>query len=275
MEKCDKIEYDMIYNEDCLTGMKKIPDNSIDLVVTSPPYDNLRRYNGISFTWSREFWKPIIAELFRIIKDGCCVVWVVGDATINGSETGTSFRQALYFMECGFLLHDTMIFQKKNPIPQNHNRYEQSFEYMFVFSKGKPKIFNPVMVESLTFGKVNNWGGRKTKMDDNQCRRHRGFDFIPVKKEKIHSNIFCYPVGGGNTGHPAVFPLQLARTQICSWTNEGAVVLDPFMGSGTTAVAAIMEKRRYIGFEICREYYERSFERILQEKGFLNIGLGE
>lgn len=155
----NKIEYNMIYNEDCLVGMKKLPNSSIDLVVTSPPYDNLRRYDGIDFTWSREIWEPIIAELFRIIKDGCCVVWVVGDATINGSETGTSFRQALYFMECGFLLHDTMIFQKKNPIPQNHNRYEQCFEYIFVFSKGKPKIFNPVMVESLTFGKMNNWGG--------------------------------------------------------------------------------------------------------------------
>lgn len=110
-------------------------------------------------------------------------------------------------------------------------------------------------------------------MDDNQCRRHRDIDFIPVKKEKIHSNIFCYPVGGGKTGHPAVFPLQLAQTQICSWSNEGAVVLDPFMGSGTTAIAAIMEKRKFVGFEICQEYYERAFERILQEKGFCNIGL--
>ena len=122
---------------DCLEGMKMIPDASIDLVVTSPPYDNLRTYdNDIDKTWGEHIWRPILAELFRVTKQGGVVVWVVNDATINGSETGTSFRQALYAMGCGFNLHDTMIYQKKNPIPQNHNRYEQSFEYMFVFSKG-------------------------------------------------------------------------------------------------------------------------------------------
>ena len=138
---------------DCLEGMKMIPGASIDLVVTSPPYDNLRTYDkDIDKSWGENVWKPIIVELFRVIKQGGVVVWVVSDATIHGSETGTSFRQALYAMECGFNLHDTMIYQKHNPIPQNHNRYEQSFEYMFVFSKGKPKAVNLIADRKNIYG---------------------------------------------------------------------------------------------------------------------------
>ena len=132
-----------ILNMDCIEGMKLLPSNCIDLTVTSPPYDNLRTYNGYSFDF-----ETTANELFRITKEGGVVVWVVGDSTVKGSESGTSFRQALYFKDIGFNLHDTMIFQKKNPIPQNHNRYEQCFEYMFVFSKGKPKTFNPIRVET-------------------------------------------------------------------------------------------------------------------------------
>jgi site-specific DNA-methyltransferase (adenine-specific) len=142
---------------------------SVDLTVTSPPYDNLRTYNGYCFDFEN-----IARELYRVTKQGGVVVWVVGDATIDGSETGTSFRQALFFMECGFKLHDTMIYRKVNPIPQNHNRYEQCYEYMFCLSKGKPKTFNPIMVKSVHGGEDMNWGGRKTLMDDAQCRRHRG-----------------------------------------------------------------------------------------------------
>jgi site-specific DNA-methyltransferase (adenine-specific) len=225
---------------DCLEGMKQIPDGSVDLVVTSPPYDNLRTYNNnVDKTWDEHVWKPIIKELYRVVKHGGVVVWVVGDATIKGSETGTSFRQALYFMECGFNLHDTMIYRKVNPIPQNHNRYEQCFEYMFCFTKGRPNTFNPIMVKTVHGGDSMNWGGRKTLMDDSQCRRHRDNEIRTVKDTKRHCNIFEYTIGGEITGHPAVFPKQLAIDQIVSWTNEGDIVLDPFMGSGTTAIACI------------------------------------
>ena len=137
---------------DCLELMKDIPDESVDLTVTSPPYDNLRSYNGNISQWSFEKFQVIAKELYRVTKQGRVVVWVVGDATIKGSETGTSFRQALFFMGCGFRLHDTMIFSKRNPIPLTHNRYEQYFEYMFVFSKGKPKVFNPIMIPCETAG---------------------------------------------------------------------------------------------------------------------------
>ena len=140
------LELNKIYNEDCVAGMKMLDEECIDLTITSPPYDNLRTYNGNIDQWSFEKFQEIARELYRITKQGGVVVWVVGDATVKGSETGTSFRQALYFKEIGFNLRDTMIFAKRNPIPLTHNRYEQYFEYMFVFSKGKPKVFHPVMI---------------------------------------------------------------------------------------------------------------------------------
>jgi len=266
------LELNTIYNMDCLIGMQRIPDGSVDLVVTSPPYDNLRTYNNdIDKTWGEHVWKPIIKELYRVVKKGGVVVWVVNDATINGSETGSSFRQALYFMECGFNLHDTMIYQKQNPIPQNHNRYEQSFEYMFVFSQGKPSTFNAIRVKTLHGGEQMNWGGRKTKMDDNQCRRHRDDDFLEVKKDKPHTNVFTYSIGGDSTGHPAVFPYNLARDHIISWSNEGDTILDPFMGSGTTAIACHREKRHFIGFELNKEYYDKAIKRIKLEQAHLML----
>ena len=107
---------------DCLEKMQDIQDSSIDLTVTSPPYDNLRSYNGNNALWGEHVWKAAIKDLYRVTKDGGVVVWVVGDATIKGSETGTSFKQALWAMECGFRLHDTMIYAKNNYMPLTHNR---------------------------------------------------------------------------------------------------------------------------------------------------------
>ena len=255
------MEIDNIYNMDCLQGMRQMEAESVDLTVTSPPYDNLRTYNGYCF----EFEK-IARELYRVTKKGGVVVWVVGDATIKGSETGTSFRQALFFMKIGFNLHDTMIYRKVNPIPQNHNRYEQCYEYMFCLSKGKPKTFNPIMVKTVNGGKELNWGGRKTLMDDAQCRRHRGDEVRTVKDTKLHDNIFDYTIGGEQTGHPAVFPKLLARDQIISWSNEGDIVFDPFMGSGTTAYVARALGRHYLGFEISPEYCKLIDNRLERSK---------
>ena len=251
-----------LFQGDCLEVMKEIPDNSIDLTVTSPPYDNLRTYNN-NVDWSFDKFKDIASRLYQITAIGGVLVWVVGDATIKGSETGTSFEQALYFKKIGFNLHDTMIYAKNNPIPQNHNRYEQCFEYMFVLSKGKPKTFNGIRVETKNADKTFSWGGRKTVMDENQCRRHREEkDLIKVKLDKLHNNIFYYSVGGGNTGHPAVFPEQLAVDHILSWSNEGETVLDPFMGSGTTGKAAVLNNRNFIGIELDKDYFEIAKSRI-------------
>ena len=243
---------------DCLEWLRTLNNECIDLTVTSPPYDNMRKYNGYSFDFEN-----IAKELYRVTKQGGVVVWVIGDQTKSGSETLSSFKQALHFHSIGFNMHDTMIYAKNNPIPQNHNRYEQCFEYMFVLSKGKPKTFNGIRVETKNAGKSFSWGGRKTKLDDNQCRRDRSEEDIrEVNPTKLHNNIFYYSVGGGNTGHPAVFPLDLAKDHIKTWSNEGETVLDCFMGSGTVGVACRELNRAFIGIEIDSAYFNRAKERI-------------
>ena len=222
-------------------------------------YDNLRKYNG--FTWDFE---ETAKQLYRVTKNGGVVVWVVSDATVKGSESGTSFRQALYFMEIGFKLHDTMIYQKANYIPLTHNRYEQSFEYMFVFVKGKLNTFNPIMVPCKNAGKIESYGSQRRKqIDANQAMRApEGITYMATKEEKIHPNIFTYTCGGSKTGHPAPFPDKLAEQHILSWSNKDDVVLDPFMGSGTTALMAKKAGRKYIGFEISKEYCDLAEKRI-------------
>ena len=248
---------------DCLELMKNIPDDSIDLTVTSPPYDNLRTYNGNINQWSFEKFQEIAKELYRVTAIGGVVVWVVGDATVKGSETGTSFKQALWFKEIGFNLHDTMIYQKQNYMPLTHNRYEQEFEYMFVFSKGKPKTFNPIMT-TCKYAGTSHWGNvTYHKTNDSglvDCGNKKVNDF------KQHGNIFCYLVGKVKSKkgvkHPAPFPEQLANDHIISWSNEGDTVLDCFMGSGTTGKMAVLNNRKFIGIEIDDTYFEIAKERI-------------
>lgn len=254
-----------IFNEDCLQTMKKMPDNFIDLTVTSPPYDGLRLYSGYSFDFEN-----IAKELFRVTKKGGVVIWVVGDQTKNGSESGTSFKQALYFKEIGFNLHDTMIYEKLNYVPLTHNRYEQCFEYMFALSKGKPKTFNPIMIPCKNSGKTNNHKSEKHYEDSHSMRKRDGL--VQVNEFKIHPNKFIYPIGSGDkTKHNAPFPETLTNDQIISWSNDGDLVYDPFMGSGTVAKMCILNNRNYIGSEISKEYCLIIKERI--EKTNLQINL--
>lgn len=253
------MEINKIYNENCLETMAKMPDNFIDLTVTSPPYDNLRTYNdNIDETWGEHVWKPIIKELYRVTKDGGVVIWVVGDATVKGSESGTSFRQALYFKEIGFNLHDTMIYAKKNPVPYYHNRYNPSFEYMFIFSKGKPKTFNPLYEERKTKGYSEK---RTFRYPDGSLKPA---NTKTISDKKLKNNIWFYTVGGKTNlkAHPATFPEQLAQDHIISWSNPGDIVYDPFMGSGTTAKMSILNNRNWIGSEISSEYCNIIEERI-------------
>jgi site-specific DNA-methyltransferase (adenine-specific) len=240
------IEINKNYNENCLDTMARMEDNFIDLTVTSPPYDNLRNYKGYSFDF-----ETIAKELYRITKDGGVVVWVVGDATINGSETGTSFRQALFFIQCGFNLHDTMIYSKLKYPPLTHKRYEQSFEYMFVLSKGKPKTFNPIMVKCDTAG-TNRPRYKSNKEFGSAVRNRNEVDIIKDKKQK--NNVWIISPNNTHHNHPAMFPEQLANDHIISWSNEGDIVYDPFMGSGTTAKMAKINNRNWIGSEISKEY---------------------
>lgn len=246
---------------DCLERMKEIPDGSIDLTVTSPPYDKLRSYNGNNALWNENVWKGVIKELFRVTKKGGVVVWVVGDATIKGSETGTSFKQALWAMECGFNLHDTMIYAKDAISFPDKHRYQSSFEYMFVLSKSVPTTKN------IIHDRVNVSYGRKvtgTNRQINGKTKRASCYGNDIKKFGARWNIWNIKTDKGNnvTGHVAQFPEQLANDHIISWANEGDTIFDPFMGSGTTGKMAILNNRNFIGIELDEEYFEIARKRI-------------
>ncbi len=263
------LELDCVYNCDCAEGLGLLEDESVDLVVTSPPYDELRLFGG--HEWNFDIFKTIACELFRVIRKGGVVVWVVGDSTVKGSESETSFRQALYFKECGFRLHDTMIYEKAGSAYPDRTRYYNTFEYMFVFSKGKPTVFNPIR------DRKNRWYGQK--WSNTRSRRNKKgelkvttWDATEGEEYGTRFNIWRYAVGYGNSGpkemskeHPAVFPEQLAIDHVLSWSNPGDVVLDPMMGSGTVGVACVRTGRRYIGFEIEQLYCTITEKRIEDE----------
>lgn len=249
-----------IYNEDCRDTMQRMKEEGVkvDLTVTSCPYNNLRTYNHSS-TWNFDIFKEIAKLLYDITADGGIVVWVVGDATINGSETGTSFKQALYFMECGFKLHDTMLFEKNSssfPAKRTGNRYTQIFEYMFVFSKGKPKTAHLICDKENKWKNFTNWGKNTIYNKDGELIQTN--DIKPVPEFSPRNNIWKYTVGFNiNEGkHPAVFPYQLAEDHILTWSNEGDLIFDPFTGSGTTASAALCNNRKFIGSEIDKTYFD-------------------
>lgn len=240
---------------DCLEVMKTMDTNCIDLTVTSPPYDNLRKYNGYTFDF-----EGIAKELYRITKNGGVVVWVVGDATINGSETGTSFKQALFFKEIGFNLYDTMIYYKPSVGGNRGNcrAYNQSFEYMFILSKGTPNTFNPIK------DKYNKNAGKLVKFSSSSkrgatCEK----DYKVCDTYAKRSNVWSIETAKSrNNGHPAVFPEKLAEDHIKTWSNEGDLVFDPMCGSGTTLKMAKLNKRRYLGIEISEEYYNIACKRV-------------
>ena len=253
----------MILQGDCATVLKDFESNSIDLTVTSPPYDDLRSYGGHS-----QFDFEIIAkQLYRVTKQGGIVVWIIGDQSKDFNESGTSFKQSLYFKEIGFNLYDTMIYAKNGSptLPHDKQWYRQVFEYMFILSKGKPKTYNPIKdVRNKTPNKKNrsHWRNPKTgKME---------YGITTISQEfRIRSNIWFYDVGGSITrdkisfNHPAMFPEKLIEDHIKSWSNEGDIILDPFLGSGTTYKMALKLNRKPIGIEINPEYIQISKQRII------------
>jgi len=255
----------VIHGDNCET-LAAMPAESVDLVVTSPPYDDLRTYGGHSWDFER-----LAGELTRVLKPGGVIVWVVADATVNGSETLTSMRQAIHFKDvCGLNVHDTMTYEKHNAPPTGNGRYYQAWEYMFVLSKGKPKAFNPIHET------------RRNACNDKRTHRVKAFqrDTNGEMQKKAYTirdsvprrNVWSYLVGGGNSSeemaaheHPAVMPDSLAKDHVTSWSNPGDVVLDPFAGSGTTLKAAKELGRRFVGIEINAEYVEICHRRLAQE----------
>ncbi|WP_121020441.1 DNA-methyltransferase [Helicobacter vulpis] len=255
-----------LYAGDSVNFLKGyIQDDSIDMVLTSPPYDDLRNYNGYSF----EFEK-IAHEIFRVLKKGGVAVWVVGDKIRNGNRSLTSFKHALYFQEIGFNVHDVMIYAKKNTPFMRSNAYTNSYEYMFIFSKGKPKTFNPLKEATARHGAEMLVANKKADGKNYKVLRE-------LKKEKTRTNIWFYAVGlGGTTNdkeafkHPATYPEQLAQDHILSWSNEGDIVLDPMCGSGTTCKMAFLNKRNFIGIDISQEYIDIAQKRLDKYMGIFS-----
>ena len=251
-----------VYNECCLKTMASLPDNCIDLVLTSPPYDEMREYSGNDFNQ----FEKIAHELYRVMQEGGVVVWVIGDQTKQGNESGTSFRHALYFRDkAGFNLFDTMIYNKPpRGAVGNNKTYWQSFEYMFVLSKGLPKTINLIKDRE----------NKDERAGDSSRKRQVDGTRLPVKRagyEKMgrRTNVWEYNIGKGHSTkdvvafeHPAIFPEKLAADHIASWSNKGDVVYDPFMGSGTTAKMAMESKRNWIGSEISSDYCRVIKERL-------------
>lgn len=252
---------------DCVDGLKLLNSNSIDLTLTSPPYDTVRNYINEDFLNVGDT-KTIIRELYRVTKEGGTVVWVVADGVKDGDESGTSFCQALMFKEQGFKLKDTMIYIKNGGINAGSlNSYQQKFEYMFVFTKGKQRIHN--LIKDRPNKYVEDRIKKKRQKNGTYKEQH-----FKASEFGVRYNYWIYDTGGGKStkdkiafNHPAIFPKKLAEDHILSWTNEGDTVLDPFMGSGTTAKMAMLNNRNYIGFEISKEYCDIAEERIKNIKG--------
>ncbi len=250
-----------IHNGDCIALMKEIPDESIDLVLTSPPYENIREYKGFTFDF-----EATAREIQRILKKGGVCVWVVNDQVIDGSESGTSFKQALFFKDLGLKLHDTMIYDKGSVVFPDSNRYHGCFEYMFVFSKGKPKTFNPIADrknQTLRVGKVSTYrqedGSLKAKLSADSKEMGWRFNIWRIKP-----GYMCSTADVEAFEHPAIFPEKLAQDHIVSWTNKGDLVLDPFNGSGTTTKCAKYLNRAFIGIDISERYCEIARNRLRQ-----------
>ena len=262
------LEKNKVYNMSCIDGMQQMDEESVNLVVTSPPYDDLRTYNDSS-SWDFNVFKDVAQQLVRVLKPGGVIMWNVGDAVVDGGETGSSFRQALYFMELGLKLHDTMIYEKTGiafAAGEKSNRYSQAFEYCFILSKGKPNTVNIIMDKPNTWSGTKSWGNARARLRDGTL------DISEQKTKEIkmfgaRTNIWRIKNSGGfgqsdNRAyqHPATMPEQLAEDHIRTWSNEGDLVLDPFMGSGTTARMAHKRDRNWIGFEIDKEYYDLCVE---------------
>ena len=250
--------------------LKGVGDETIDLTVTSPPYDELRTYNGYAFDY-----REILRQLYRVTKAGGVVVWVVADQTRNGSESGTSFKQALYAMECGFNLHDTMIWLKDTCAFPETSRYYQCMEYMFVFSKGKPKTVNLIADKKNKWSGTNIHGTYRTA-EGNTKKRDAVWKESVTQDYGVRTNVWEIPTEKANkTGHPAVFPEKLVADHLRTWSQEGDTVLDPFLGSGTTRIVAYDMKRDFIGFEISEEYFEKQEQRFKRHSAQMNLFVDE
>jgi site-specific DNA-methyltransferase (adenine-specific) len=254
MSRIEHIGDATLYLGDCRDILPTL--GKVDAVVTSPPYDGLRTYNGLQ---KPEDFLDVIGLLAAGLTNGGVMMWNVADATVQGSETGTSFRQALHAMSCGLNLHDTMIYIRENVNFPEAVRYFSGHEYMFVFSNGQPKTFNPIK------DRRNKWAGTTMHGTDRQVDGSlkkisgAGKEILP---SGMRFNYWLMSNNSGDTGHPAPMPYSMAHDHAVTWTNPGDIILDPFMGSGTTGVACANLGRSFIGIEREPAYFDIACRRI-------------
>jgi DNA modification methylase len=252
------LELDTIHCGDNCELVGRMPSECVDLVVTSPPYDDLRNYGGHSWDFYGVAW-----QLKRVLRPGGVIVWVVADETKDGSETGTSMEQALHFRRLGLNLHDTMIWNKGKftGVGSIQCRYGPSTEFMFVLSKGRPRTFNGIRDrKNVSVGQVGKAGTVRLPSGETIRKNHEA---KITEEYGIRFNVWTIPPEP-HPGHPAPFPESLACDHIASWSNPGDLILDPFCGSGTTTKAAKDLGRRFIGIEINPDYCAIAEKRIAQ-----------
>jgi site-specific DNA-methyltransferase (adenine-specific) len=241
--------------------MKEMPDNAVDLMVTSPPYDSIRDYNGYAFDL-HETGK----EVYRILKPGGIGVMVLQDQTHNFGKSLTSFRTILDWCDSiGFKLFECVIYRKYGPEGAWwRNRFRVDHEYMPIFLKGeRPQYFNkePLKVQSKHGGRIlTGSGSRRTDGGTNPTVTRM------INPTKCRGTIWDYLMAGDKDSlkrrHPATFPDQIPMDFISCFCPPGGIVLDPFMGCGSTAVAAVRLDRKFIGFEISSAYCELAKKRL-------------
>jgi site-specific DNA-methyltransferase (adenine-specific) len=255
------VELNKVYQQDCIVGMRKIPDGAIDLVVTSPPYDNLRDYNGYSVDLN-ETGKNI----YRILKDGGVAVMVIQDQTKNFGKSLTSFRTIVDWCDnVGFKLFECVIYRKNGTEGAWwKNRFRVDHEYMPIFLKGeKPQYFNKdsLKVKSKHGGKImTGFANRKTNGETGKSITKA------INEMKCRGTVWDYLMAGDKDPvkrkHPAPFPDKIPFDFINCFCPPNGIVLDPFVGSGSTVVGAKKLNRSFIGFDISEEYCNLTRKRL-------------
>jgi site-specific DNA-methyltransferase (adenine-specific) len=263
MKKSGREFVDQIIHNDCVSEMATLPDNCIPLTVTSPPYDKLRRYGGQR--WSFETFEKVARQLFRLTMPGGVVLWVVQDGTVDGSLTGTSARQWLYFQQIGFDLNSVLILATRGWRSQT-SRYANQFHFGFVLSKGRPRAFHPIR------DRINSTAGQRLRCSRRSASGEAVTTYNGDRRLGLHgyrANVWFYDVGGGKSTkdryasrHEALMPEQMARDLIISWSRPGDLIFDPFCGAATTCKMALLSHRHYLGIEAHALYYRLALRRM-------------
>ena len=260
-------------NADCLEALKLLPDNSVDLIITSPPYADQRvsTYGGVKPEKYVEWFLPISKELLRVLKPDGTFVLNIKEKVVNGERSTYVMELIIEMKKQGWLWTEEFIWYKKNCFPGKWpNRFRDAWERLLQFNKSKN--FNMYQEEVMV--PMGDWAKTRLKnLSETDKRRDNskvGSGFGKnvskwVDRDKAYpTNVLNLATETGNKSHSAVFPKSLPAWFIKLFTKPGDMVLDPFLGSGTTSMVAGELGRKSIGIEILPEYYELSINNFKQ-----------